>query len=64
VLAGARAPERALELYGRAIEALEDTPGRPLADAWSARGELLELLGRHDEAYASFKTAAQLTSRL
>ena len=57
-------PERALELYELAIEGLESSPNRYLADAYTACGELLERLGRQDDAYATFKKAARLNSRL
>jgi tetratricopeptide (TPR) repeat protein len=64
VLEQAGQSERALELYGLAIEVLEPTPSRFLADAYTACGELLERVGRQDDAYATFKKAAHLNSQL
>jgi tetratricopeptide (TPR) repeat protein len=57
-------PERALELYELAIEILEQSPSRFLADAYTAYGELLERLERHQEAYTVFKKAAHLHTTL
>ena len=64
VLEQAGQSERALELYALAIEVLEPTPNRFLSDAYTAYGELLERLGRQDDAYATFKKAAHLNSQL
>ena len=64
VLEQAAQPESALELYELAIEMLEPTPSRFLSDAYTACGELLERLGRQDDAYATFKKAARLNSQL
>jgi tetratricopeptide (TPR) repeat protein len=64
ILEQAGQAEHALELYELAIVVLEPTPNRLLADAYTARGELLERLGRHDDAYAAFKRAAHLNSEL
>ena len=60
ILEQAGQPERALELYELAIEILEQTPSRLLADAYTAYGELLERLERPSDAYAVFKKAAHL----
>jgi tetratricopeptide (TPR) repeat protein len=64
VLEQAGEHDRALELYELAIELLEPTANRYLADAYAAYGELLERLERHEEAYATFKKATLLNSRL
>jgi tetratricopeptide (TPR) repeat protein len=64
ILEQAGQPERALELYELAIEILEQTPSRFLADAYRAYGELLERLERPQDAYAVFKKAAHLHTTL
>ena len=64
ILDQAGQPEQSLELYELAIGLLEQTPSRFLADAYTAYGELLERLERHQEAYAIFKRAAHLNTTL
>jgi tetratricopeptide (TPR) repeat protein len=56
--------ERALELYALALELLSDPPTRYLADTCARYGELLERVGRLDEAYAVFKRGALLNAQL
>jgi tetratricopeptide (TPR) repeat protein len=64
ILAQAGQPDRALELFELAIEVLEETPSRFLAEAYTAYGELLERLDRQVEAYEIFKKGAHLQATL
>lgn len=55
---------RAIEMYELAIEVLEPTPNRYLADAYTNYATLLEREGRITEAFDAYKKAAHLSREL
>jgi tetratricopeptide (TPR) repeat protein len=57
-------PHRAAEVYELAIESLEREPNRYLAGAYAAYGEVLEELGRSDEAMAVYRKHVRLHAEL
>ena len=55
---------RALEIYELAIEFLEKRPSLFLVEAYGRHAELLERIGKSDEAFAAYKRGAILRAEL